>query len=172
MIRTGAMTFVEYMRWEGWLAIASGVALIAIGVADGHEGIADAVIGGLMLLAGTGVYMALRHRAPFRRPGAWFTDRPIAGAAAEREPCRTRTLAAALIGEATLTAALAVGFSFATGHWLTYMDFGFWALAVGAIKLGPARSAIARDEARRDTTYRVARRPLRGLVELAAEARA
>ena len=61
---------------------------------------------------------------------------------------------------------LTVGLSYLTNFWLTYVDFGVWAMAIGAIKIGPAATAIERNETRAGTTYRVARRPLRGLVEL------
>ena len=62
---------------------------------------------------------------------------------------------------------LTVGLSYLTSFWLTYVDFGIWAVAIGVIKAGPATAAIGQYEARAGTTYRVARRPLRGLVELA-----
>jgi hypothetical protein len=46
------------------------------------------------------------------------------------------------------------------------MDFSVWAGAIGAIKVGPAAGAIAQHELRPRTTYRVARRPVRGLIRL------
>jgi hypothetical protein len=48
------------------------------------------------------------------------------------------------------------------------MDFGVWAMAIGAIKTGPATRAIAQHETRCATVYGVARRPAIGLVRLAA----
>lgn len=70
------MSFRGYLRWDGAVAIAVGVCLLAVGLAQGHQG------------------------------------------------------------------------------------------AVGAIKVGPAAAAISAHEQRRGATYRVARRPLRGTVEL------
>ncbi|HEY5247946.1 MAG TPA: hypothetical protein VIJ15_05760 [Dermatophilaceae bacterium] len=52
---------------------------------------------------------------------------------------------------------------------LTYMDFGVWAVTVGSIKFWPSAAVIARRELRTGATYRVTRRPLRGLVELAID---
>ena len=40
------------------------------------------------MLAGTGVLMAVRHGAPFRRPGAWFTAKPLATARPTERPPR------------------------------------------------------------------------------------
>ena len=62
--------------------------------------------------------------------------------------------------------AVVVGGSVLTGFWLTYMDFAVWAMAVGAIEVGPAAAAIAEHEACSGATYRVARRPIRGVVDL------
>lgn len=61
---------------------------------------------------------------------------------------------------------LTVGLSYLTSFWLTYVDFGVWAVAIGVVKIGPAAAAIEQQEARVGTSYRVARRPLHGLVEV------
>lgn len=118
------------------------------------------------MLAGTGVFMMVRHRAPLRRPGTWFTAKPIAAALGDRAACSRRRLIAWLMSEMTAFTAITVGLSYLTGFWLTYVDFGVWAMAIGVIKIGPAAAAIGRHEALAGTSYRVARRPLRGLVEL------
>lgn len=62
-----------------------------------------------------------------------------------------------------------VGLSYLTGFWLTYMDFGVWAIAIGVIKVGPATAAIRRHEAQSATTYHVARRPARDRLELTVD---
>ncbi len=163
------MTFRQYMRWDGYVALASGAALLAIGLAEGAQGAVDAVSSGVMMVAGTSVFMVLRHRVPFRSPGAWFTSRPLASAGdASAPPDRGRVMLR-LLGEAVLIGAVAVALSKLTNSWLTYMDCGVWAMAIGAIKVGPATAAIARHEARTGTSYRVARRRMRGLVELTAQ---
>ncbi|HET8758485.1 MAG TPA: hypothetical protein VFM58_20865 [Solirubrobacteraceae bacterium] len=161
------MSFREYMRWEGYVAVLVGGALCVFGLANGHQGAADAAVSGTMMLAGTGVFMMVRHRAPFRRPGTWFTAKPMAAAIHDRAPCSRRSLLAWLLAEVTAFTILTVGLSYLTSFWLTYVDFGIWAVAIGVIKIGPATAAIGQYEARAGTTYRVARRPLRGLVELA-----
>jgi len=70
------------------------------------------------------------------------------------------------VGDAAALMGVAIGFSYLSGSWLTYMDMGVWALATGAIKVGPGATAIAQYEASAGTSYRVARRPVRGVVEL------
>lgn len=162
------MYFGEYMRLDGWLAAATGAALCAFGLIEGHQPPADAAFGGVIMLVGTGVFMVIRHGAPFRRPGAWFTAKPIATATNALPPCRRRRIVAWMLGETAAFALMAVGLSYLTGFWLTYMDLGVWAIAIGAIKVGPATAIIAESEAHQGTTYRVARRPLRGLVRLTA----
>lgn len=160
------MSFRDYMRLDGWVAIVFGVGLCLFGLANGHQGAADAAFSGALMLAGTGVFMMVRHHAPFRRPGAWFTAKPIAAAAADLTACPRRSLLGWLLAEVTAFAVLTVGLSYLSGFWLTYVDFGVWAVTIGVIKIGPASAAIAEHEARAGTIYRIARRPLRGLVEL------
>ncbi len=160
------MTFRDYMRWDGCVAILLGAALCVFGVANGHQGAADAAFSGTIMLAGTGVFMMVRHRAPLRRPSTWFTAKPIAAALDDRAACSRRTLIARLLSEMTAFTILTIGLSYLTNFWLTYVDFGVWAVAIGVIKIGPAAAAIGQHEARAGTSYRVARRPLRGLVEL------
>jgi hypothetical protein len=163
------MGFGTYMRWDGWLAAAAGAALCAFGIAAGHEPPLDAVFGGLIMLCGTGIFMVVRHGAPFRQPGSWFTAKPLATATDALPPCRPRRLVVWMLGETAAFGILAVGLSYLTGFWITYMDVGVWAMATGAIKIGPAATMIAANEAREGITYRVARRPLRGLVELTGD---
>jgi hypothetical protein len=162
------MSFREYMRWDGAAAIVAGFALYVFGLVHGDQGPLDAAVSGALTLAGTGAFMAVRHRTPFRRPGAWFTAKPLAGATADRAPVSRRSLVAPLLAGAAVSAALTLALSFLTGFWLTYMDAGAWAIAIGAIRIGPAATAIAQHEARTGATLRVARRPLGGLVELTA----
>jgi hypothetical protein len=164
------MTFLEYMRWDGFVALASGAALLAMGLAEGAQGPVDAVSSGIMMLIGTSVFVVVRHRVPFRSPGAWFTATPLAGAGDGRAPSSRGHVMLRLLGETMLLGAVAVGLSKLTNSWLTYMDCGVWAMAIGVIKIGPAATAIARHEASTGTSYRVARRRVRGLVELTAEA--
>jgi hypothetical protein len=140
--------------------------MCALGLGEGHQLAIDAAIGGLMMLAATGVFMRLRHRVPFRAAGAWFTATPLERATADAGCCGRRVLAIAMLGEAVAIVALAIGLSYLSGFWLTYMDCGVWAVAIGVIKLGPARVEIAEHEARNGTTYVVARRRMRGLVDL------
>jgi hypothetical protein len=160
------LSFGEYMRWEGCAAIVVGAAMIVLGAFEGHEGAVDTASSGAIMVAGTGLFMRFRHRVTFLAAGAWFTTTPMATAAPGAAICPRRVLLVALIGEATAMAVIAVGLSILSGSWLTYMDCGVWAVVVGAIKLGPARSVIARDEGRHGVTYLVARRRVRGLVEL------
>jgi hypothetical protein len=156
------------MRWDGWVAIAIGAGLCGHGFAQEAQGPADAVVSGVMMLAGTGAFMAVRHGASFREPGAWFTSRPIALAESDLLPCSRRSLVAWMLGETAVMAVVTVGLSIVTRQWLTYADFGVWAIAIGAIKAGPAATAIRRHEADSGTTYRVARRPFRGPVDIVA----
>lgn len=161
------MRFAVYMRWEGWATVIAGGVMSGLGFLQGRQAPADAAIGGAMMLAGTGAFMAVRHRVPFRSAGSWFTSVPIGAAAcAHAEPCRRRLLIMAVFAEAIAMIVGAVGLSYATGFWLTYMDCGVWAIAIGVIKIGPATSTIAEHEARCATSYLVARRRVRGLVEL------
>jgi hypothetical protein len=164
------MTFGAYMRWDGGVALAAGIGLFGLGLRQGHEGLGDAAMSGFIMLAGTGIFMFLRHRAPLREPGAWFTLTPLASADARLGACARRRLVTWLVVEAAVMCALTVGLSALSGYWLTYMDFGVWAVAIGMIKLGPAAAAIADHEARLGTTYRVAKRPLRGVVTLTRDA--
>lgn len=163
------MSFRDYMRLDGEVAIAVGLALYAFGLFAGHQGAVDAVTSGIVMVVGTGVFMVVRHKVPFREPAAWFTSKPLASADGELAACPRRGLLARLLLDTVAFAVLTVGLSFLTGFWLTYMDFGVWAVAIGAIKVGPAATAIAQHEALSGTTYRVARRPLRGLVRLTEE---
>ncbi len=162
------MSFHEYMRWDGWLAVVVGAGLYVFGLANGHQGAIDAAFSGAITFAGTGVFMAVRHRAPFCRPGAWFTARPLAEATAHRAARPRRSLLAGLLGETAAFTALTLGLSYLSAFWLTYMDAGVWMVAIGVVKIGPAATLVARHEARAGATYRVARRPLRGLVKLTA----
>jgi len=118
------------------------------------------------MIAGTGAFMRLRHRAPFRRPGTWFTAKPIASAGTDRTMDSRHRLLAYLMAEATAVAALTIGLSHLIGFWLTDMDAGVWMVAIGVVKLGPAAAAIAQHEAHSGSTYRVVRRPLRGVLEV------
>ena len=159
------MSFREYLRWEGGLAVVVGVSLCAYGWRAGHQGVADAAISGAMMLTGTGVFMALRHKVPFRAPGGWFTAKPLAAAATPVVGGARRTLLAAVFAEIVVITAVTVVLSVLTRFWLTYVDFGVWLVAVGVIKIGPSAAGVVREEARSGTTY-LARRPIRGPVEL------
>jgi hypothetical protein len=161
------MSFRAYMRCEGWVAIAVGASLYAFGLVEGHQGPADAVLSGVMMIAGTGIFMVARHGVPFREPAAWFTYKPLASAAQNAATWPRRSLLIWLLGETAAFAVLTVALSFLTGFWLTFMDFGVWAMAIGGIKVGPAAAAIAQHEACNGVSYHVARRRVRGLVELA-----
>ncbi|WP_147332076.1 hypothetical protein [Geodermatophilus marinus] len=161
------MSFREYLRWEGGLAVVIGVTLCAYGWHARHQGAADAAISGAIMLTGTGVFLALRHKVPFRAPGGWFTATPLAAAGEAHATASTRRhLMAALVAEIAVITAVTVALSVLTRFWLTYVDFGVWLVAVGVLKAGPAVARVARDEARSGATYCVARRPIRGLVEL------
>jgi hypothetical protein len=162
------MSFRAYLRCDGTVAMLAGVALVGFGLAEGHQGIFDATQSGILMLAGTGVFMMLRHRVPFRQPAAWFTATPLARADAAREALARGHLVTWLLAETVAFGGLTVGLSYLTDFWLTYVDFGIWAIAVGAIKAGPAAATIADHELRSGTCYRIARRPLRGVVELTA----
>jgi hypothetical protein len=160
------MSFREYLRWEGGLAVVIGLSLCAYGWHAGHQGAADAAISGAMMLTGTGVFLALRHKVPFRAPGGWFTAKPLAAAATQATGCPRRRLMAALVAEIAVITAVTVALSVLTRFWLTYADFGVWLVAVGVLKAGPSVARVTREEARSGATYLVARRPIRGLVEL------
>lgn len=160
------MRFRTYLRWEGWAGVVVGAGMFAFGLLSGHQGPADAVMSGLIMLTGTGVFLKLRRGVRFRDPAAWFTSVPIAEASPARAPCGRRSLLLRLLAEIVVFCALAVGLSFLTGFWLTYMDAGVWALLTGAIKLGPGVDAVARQEHEQGAVYVVARRPPRGLVDL------
>ncbi len=162
------MSFREYLHWEGGLAITVGIGLYVFGLADGHQGPIDAVFSGAVTVAGTGLFMRILHRAPFRRPSEWFTAKPVAAVAPDRTVLQRGSLLAWLLLEAVGFAAFALGLSFLTGFRMTYMDAGVWAVAIGIIKIGPATAALAQHEARADTTYLVTRRKRLGLVGLTA----
>ena len=157
------------MRWEGWVAISVGTSLYLFGLLSGHQEALDAVLSGVVMVAGTGAYVMLRHRAPFRAPGEWFTSAPLLEAEPELDACSRGRLLARLLAETEASMVFVVGLSFLTGFWLTYMDFAVWAVTVGVIKIGPAGRVITTHETRNGKTYRVARRPLRGLVALTEE---
>ncbi len=161
------MSFRAYLRWEGALAVVVGVTLCAFGWHAGHQSIGDSAMSGLLMLTGTGVFLALRHRVRFRAPGDWFTARPLA-VPALTPPCSRPRLFLALIGELSALTAATVGLSILTGYWLTYVDFGVWLIAIGVIKIGPAVGAVERHEASSGSTLRVARRRVRGFVEVTA----
>lgn len=163
------MAFCDYLRWDGGIAVLVGVALCAFGLSEGHQAPVDALISGAVMLAGTGLFVVAFHEASFTNPGSWFTATPLAEAAADSVAGAAPALMVGLLAETVILVAVALGLSYATGFWLTYVDFGVWAVAIGAIKLGPARAAIARREALLRTTYRVSRRPVRGLVELSED---
>lgn len=158
------MRFHSYLRWDGAVAISVGAVLFLFGLKEGHQGLADAVISGVILIVGTGVIMRVRHHVPFREPHAWFTAPALATAAQGQPVCSQRRLMLTLLAQTAAATVVIVGGSIVTGFWLTYMDFAVWAMAVGAIKVGPAAAAIAEQEAGSGTAYRVARRPLRGVV--------
>lgn len=160
------MSFREYLRWEGGLAILGGTGLCLVGLAAGHQGPGSTVLSGSMMIAGTGVYMWIVHRASLRRPGEWFTAGPVAAASSGRGALPRGNLLGWVFAEAVGFAGLALGLSFLTGFWMTYADAGVWAAAIGFIKVGPASAALARHEAHADTTYLVNRRRRMGLVGL------
>jgi hypothetical protein len=157
------------MRLDGYVLVSVGACLCAVGLVAGHQGAADATFSGCIMIAGTGLFMLIRHRAPFRDPGAWFTSKPLAHAAAGRAQCSRSWLIGGVLAETGLLSVMAVGLSYLSGFWLTYVDMGVWALGVGAIKAGPGSMAISRKEVSSGTRYLVSRRPVRGLVELTAE---
>jgi hypothetical protein len=165
------MRFASYLRWDGFLAILVGASLFTFGLVNGHQGLADAAFSGVILIAGTGIFVRVRHHVPFREPRAWFTAPPLAAAGQDLPACSQRRLVLTLLGQTAAATVVVVGGSVLTGFWLTYMDFAVWAMAVGAIKAGPAAAAIAEHEACNGTTYRVARRPLRGVVALVRDER-
>ena len=165
------MSFRAYMRLDGWVAIAAGTSLCVLGLSQGHEAAGDAAAGGAIMLLGTGLFMVVWRRVPLRRPGGWFTAKPLARAGAGEVACSRRRLVHGVGAQALAFGGTAVGLSYITGFWLTYMDMGVWAVAIGIVKAGPATAAIARREARSGVTYRVARRPLRGRVKVTGEAR-
>jgi hypothetical protein len=160
------MSFREYLRWEGGLAVVIGVSLCVYGWHAGHQGAADAMISGAMMLTGTGLFMSLRHKVPVRAPGGWFTAKPLAAAAAQATGCTRLHLMAALVAEIAVITAVTVALSVLTRFWLTYVDFGVWLVAVGLLKAGPSVARVTREEAKSGATYLVARRPIRGLIEL------
>jgi hypothetical protein len=160
------VSFRRYLYWEGALAMALGAAMLVFGLSKGHETPGDAVIGGCIMVAGTGLFMTVRHKVRFAEPAAWFTSKPMAGARDLAQLCSRRRLWMTAGADSIGFAAAAVGLSYLTGFWLTYMDMGVWALVIGAVKLGPSQAAIADREHRLGVTYSVARRPVRGLVEL------
>lgn len=162
------MSFREYLRWEGALAIIVGTGLYLFGLADGHQGPIDAVSSGAVTVAGTGLFMRILHRAPLRRPSQWFTAKPVAAASPARTGLQRGNLLARLLLEAVGFVAFALGLSYLTGYQMTYMDAGVWAIAIGIIKIGPAAAALAQHETRADTTYIVSRRKRLGLVGLTA----
>ena len=110
--------------------------------------------------------MHFRHDVPLLRPGAWFTSDPLAASINGLPARRRRGLVVAMIAQTAAGAAMVLGLSVPTGLWLTYMDFGVWAVAIGAIKAGPAAAAVARREASSAATFRVVRRSVRGRVVL------
>lgn len=160
------MAFRDYLRWDGLLAVTVGATLCAFGLAAGHQGPVDAAISGLILIAGTAVYMRLRHGASVRRPTTWYTSAPLAAAAGWAPPLRASRALLILVADIVFLAAVAVGLSYLTGFWLTYVDLGVWAVFVGVVKAGPASAAIRVREASDGHVYRLARRPIRGLVSL------
>jgi hypothetical protein len=164
--RLSVMSFREYLRWDGGVGIVIGAALLAFGLRSGHQSAVDAVIGGMILIAGTGVFMRLRHNVPLRRPGTWFTSAPLARAEPDGPSSARPLVLARLVAEAVLLAVTVVGLSYLTGYWLTYMDMGVWAVAIGAIKIGPARTAVAEHEERLRRSWRIAGPPLRRVVVL------
>ena len=160
------MRFRDYLRWDGGLAVVSGVALVAVGLREGHQAAGDAVFGGALMLTGTGLFMLVRHRLALRDPGGWYTTRSLSAAQDQLPPCAQVRLLATLVAVAAAGAVVLVVLSHLTGFWLTYMDCGVWAVAVGAIKLGPAAAAVVHHETRERCTFHVARRPLGGPVQL------
>lgn len=149
--------------------MAAGMSLFGFGVLEGHQGPFDAVLSGLVMIAGTGVFMVVRQKLPFRKLGLWYTAIPLASAEEGLAPCRSRWLIVRLAAGMVGFSVLAVGLSFLTGFWLTYMDLGVWAITIGAVKAGPGAAAIAASEASSGTRYRVVRRRLRGQVTLTAD---
>lgn len=160
------MTFRTYLRWEGSLFIAVGIILFALGTAEGHESRTEAVSSGVMMIIGTGAFMRLRHGARVLAPGGWFTRSPLKRVTRGRDACSRARLLLIVTAEAAATASLTVGLSHVTGFWLTYMDFGVWAVVMGLIKVWPSATAVMRHEMQAGTTYRVVRRPLNGHVQL------
>jgi hypothetical protein len=160
------MSFRDYLRWEGAIAIVGGASLFLFGLRAGHQGALDAAFSGIVMLAGTSVFMLVRHSAPLREPGTWFTAKPLATANGALAACPRGRLLLALALETVIGVVAVVALSYATRFWLTYMDCGVWAIAIGAIKAGPAAGAVERHERRAGRNYQVARRPVRGLVEL------
>jgi hypothetical protein len=160
------LSFRAYMRLDGWVAIAAGALLCVLGLSQGRQAAGDAVGGGMLMILGTGAFMVVWHRVPFRRPGGWFTVKPLARAGADETACSRRRLMLGVAAKAIAFGGMAVGLSYLTQFWLTYVDVGVWAVAIGIIKIGPATAAITRHESQSGVTYRVVRRPLRGLVKV------
>lgn len=126
-------------------------------------------VGGLILTVATGVYMKLRYGARFRE-SSWFITEPVARAGCDLPAGTRRRLLSQIVSEWLGVVLLAIGLSYLSGFWLTYVDIGIWALAIGAIKVGPATAAVDRSEATGGHCYRVSARRLRGTVQLSSEA--
>jgi hypothetical protein len=85
------MRFRSYLRWDGFLAILVGASLFAFGLVNGHQGLTDAATSGLILIAGTGIFMHVRHHMPFRQPRSARPRRPPARSRPARRPPSSRS---------------------------------------------------------------------------------
>ncbi len=162
------MTFRTYLRYDGLACVIVGASLYALGTVQGRQGHLDALVGGLVMLMMTAVFMRLRRGVALRDLGGWFTSEALAarpGASAD-SPARQSNLALRVTVAILALAASTLALSHLTGYWLTYMDLGVWSVATGLIKLGPAVAAVAVHEAASRSTLQVVARPLRGPVSL------
>jgi len=164
------VSYVSYLRWEGWCSVALGLALALLAFPGLLLSYADPW---LALLFVPGVLLALGAAARARggslaQPGAWLTARPLARAAPGRRPLPAAPLRRRLLVETTLWI-VGVGLWVVLGRSSGLLIFGtgLASAAYGAVQALAAAPHVARVQRARGERYLVARRPGLGTPDLA-----
>jgi hypothetical protein len=164
------VSYVDYLRWEGWCSIVLGLALAVLAF-PGLLVSYTAWWRGLLFVPGVllvlGVVARVRRGTSLARPGAWLTARPLAGAAPGRRALPGGPLRRRLLVETTVWI-VAVGLWVVLGRSSGLLIFGtgLASAAFGAVQAFAGTRHVAAAQAARGERYAVARRPGLGTPEL------
>lgn len=165
------MHYRRYLGWEGGCSIVLGLALALVAFPGLLVSYRAWWVGLLFVpatLLALGAFAALRRGVPLGRPGRWLTERPLGGAAADREGLDERPLIRRLVLETTLwIVGVTVWVVLARSSGLLIFGTGLASAAFGAVQAFPARARVGARERLDQSEFLVSQRPGLGTPTLA-----